>query len=357
MLFRTGFVCLLFAAVAQAAEVPPQETVSRPAAIVAVNCAAGERIQPVIDASPSPVQVDITGICVENVLVRNKDVILRGTTKPSLDGIRSTIRTMPALIVQGPVIATITGLSFSNSAGLPVSIRGANATLTDCLFENNKGSGLQVNAGAFVTAMRLAFNANTGRSINVSDAQFFCTACDISGPNFAVQATRGAIVSLLDSAVDGPSGILAADGGTQADLDCATANETHVCAMNATTIAAQASGGAVITLFDAGDFSGQVTADDRATVNLIGARQIAQGGGANRADFGGAIVAAANLDAMPANQSRLLSTNALHFARVLVTDDTIVKGAIQCSNAGDAQLDATVIRLSGTIVSGCDHAK
>lgn len=36
-------------------------------------------------------------------------------------------------------------LSFSNSAGLGVSIQaGANETLTNCLFANNGGSGLQV---------------------------------------------------------------------------------------------------------------------------------------------------------------------------------------------------------------------
>ena len=356
-----GIVCLLISAAARAAvpEVPEAVSVPRPARIVSVNCNAGQSVQAAVDANVGPVEILITGICVENVLIRDKDVTLRGTTKPSLDGIRSTSKA-PALTMRGPVLGAIENLSFSNSAALAVSLREANLNLSNCLFERNGGSGLQVIAGAFVTADGLTFNANIGRGVDVSDAQFFCTGCDISGNNFAVLATRGAIVSLLDSVVTGRRGILAVDGGTLADIDCVTLDTPHPCAMQVTGVAASANLGAVASLFGAGDFTGQINAFDRGTVELQGARQIAgaqpgQGPPVNSVEFFGTIVASALFDVDPPSPSRLLATDAAHFGRVLVTDDTILKGVIQCSSAADAWLDPTVIPLPGSKVTGCDH--
>jgi len=361
MSVRLGFVCLLFAAVAGAAtpQLKIQPSAISPRPIVKVSCASGQSVQAAVDANAGPVDIYITGTCVENVLIRNKDVSLHGT-KPSTDGIRSAISTTPALIVMGSVLGTIENLSFSNSPGLAVSIRGTNITLSNCLFENNAGTGLQVNSGGFVTADGLTFNANTGRSIFISDAQFFCTGCDVSGNNFAVLATRGAIVSLLDSMVTGRRGIAAVDAGTLADIDCVSVDTPHACGMQVTGVAAQAFGGGTASLYGAGDFTGQVDAEDRGTVQLLGARQISgaqpgQGPDVNIVDFFGMIEASAFLDFGPPLQSLLRDTVVSHFSRLLVTDDTILKGSIQCSSAGDAWLDPTVIAQPGSTVTGCDH--
>jgi hypothetical protein len=244
---------------------------------------------------------------------------------------------------------------FSNSAGQAVSIQaGANETVSSCRFENNAGIGLQVTSGAIVTADTLTFNANVGRSIAVSGAQFFCTACDVSGNGFALVATRGAIASLLDSVATGGRGILAGDGGTSADIDCASAVTSHPCMINVSGVAAEATSGARATLLDVGDFTGQLLAEDGGTVSLIGARQTS--GATNDADFFGRIVAEANLDVNPPTQSALRSTNAAHFARVLVTDSTVVQGTIQCTAAADAALDGTVTVAQGATITGCQHA-
>jgi hypothetical protein len=358
---RLGMVCLLLAAAGQAAEIPVMERLAPPATSVSVNCNAGETVQAAVDANRGPAEIVISGICVENVLIRNKDISLRGLDKQSLDGIRSKVAGTPALIVQGPVQAAINGLSFSNSVASPVSIRGANVTIDDCLFQNNTGSGLVVNAGGFVIASGLSFSGNTGFSINVSNAQFFCTGCDVSGNNFAVLANRGAIVSLLDSVVTGRRGLAVVDSGSFADIDCLSVDTPHPCSMQVTGVAAMAVGGGVAALTAAGDFTGQVGAYDRGAVYVVGARQIAgaqpgQGPPANIADFFGKIVAAALADVQPPIQSLLRGADAAHFGQILVTDDTIVKGAIQCSSAADAWLDPTVILIPGSTVSGCDHA-
>jgi hypothetical protein len=246
-------------------------------------------------------------------------------------------------------------------AGLAVSIRGANVTISGCRFENNRGTALQVNAGGFVTAQALTFNGNVGRSMNVSDAQLFCTGCDVSGNNFAVLATRGAIVSLLDSVVTGRRGIFAVDAGTIADLDCATAGSGHPCVMKSSGVAAQANGGATVALVGAGSFLGQIGADDRGTVQLFGSRQVAgaiggDGPDRNIADHFGTIVAAALDGPNGLVQSQLLGASAEHFSRVLITDATTLQGAIQCGSAADAWLDPTVVRAFGATVTGCDHA-
>jgi hypothetical protein len=325
-----------------------------------VNCARGESLQAAIDANASPLDITISGVCVENVVIRDKDIALRGSSRRTLDGIRSVDAATPALTIRGSVLGTIENLAFSNSAGLAVSIRGASPTLANCRFESNGGGGLQVIGGAFVTAESLTFTANGSRSIGVSDAQFFCTGCDVSGNGFAVLANRGAIVSLLDSVVTGRRGIAAADAGTLADIDCVSVDTPHPCGMTVTGVAAQAFGGGTASLYGAGDFTGQVAADDRGTVELLGARQLAgaqagQGPPVNAVDFFGMIEAAAFLDVDPPIPSRLLSTVADHFARVLVTDDTVLKGTLQCSSAADAWLDATVI-VNANAVTGCEHA-
>jgi hypothetical protein len=357
MFSRMGFVCLLVITMAAgAAEIPELDQASRPFTVsVAVNCAAGQRVQDAIDANAGPVEIVITGFCTENVLIRDKDVTLRGAVGPPQDGIRSALATMPALTVRGSGIDAISNLSFSKSAGPAVMIRGVNATLASCEFASNGGTALNVAMGAFVTATGLLFDGNIGRSMNVTDAQFFCTGCDVNGNNFAVVANRGATASLLDSVVTGRRGILAVDGGTLADLDCVNVDTPHACSMRVTGVAAQSVGGASATLFGAGDFTGQVTADEGGTVALIGARQIAGaqlglGPSTNIANFFGRIVAASLTDA---ERSSVLSSNLDHFARLVVTDNSTVNGTVQCTTAADAVLDPTVVPRAS--FKGCDH--
>jgi len=359
MLKYLGYVCLSIAAVAQAAEIPERPVTARPAIGVTVNCNNGESIQAAVDASRAPAEIRITGICVENVLIRDKDISLRGTQKPSLDGIRSAIAATPALTVRGSVIATISDLSFSRSAGAGMAIRGgASMTLANCLFESNVASGLRVDSGAFVIANDSIFTANRGTSTSVSDAQFFCISCDVTGGVPAAVVTRGAIVSFLDSAISGTLGYVVSDRGSFADLDCITFDTPHPCSMNVSQFAALALAGGTANLFGAGDFSGQLIADDRGTVRLDGARQTATSsdGQPNIADALGEIIVAPLFDVQPPAQSRLRGAEAAHFARVLLTGDTVLQGSIQCSGAADAFLDPTVISLPGSTVAGCQHA-
>lgn len=359
-MFRVmGIVCLLFGIAAQAAEIPEMPAAPRPAGTVVVNCNNGESLQAAVDASVAPMEIQITGICVENVLIRDKDVSLRGTQKPSLDGIRSVVRSTPALTVRGSVIAQINDLSFSNSAGTGLAIRGgAIMTVNNSLFENNGTVGLRVDSGAFVVANGLTFTANPATNTSTSDAQFFCSGCDFTGGGPAAVSTRGAIASLLDSVVNGTLGIVADEIGAYVDFDCATLDTPHPCILNATGPAAIGTFSGTAVLFGAGAFTGQLIADDRGTVRLNGAAQrlTSSDGQPNIVDSLGEIIVAPLFDVSPPAQSLILDTVATHFARVLLVNDSVLKGTIQCSGAGDAFLDPTVIRTPGSTVTGCEHA-
>ncbi len=353
MLKHVGFVCLLMMAMAaQAAQIPETEqAAARPfTASVPVSCPA-QSVQAAIDANAGPVEIVISGFCTENVLIRDKDVTLRGATGPAVDGIRSTNGT-PALTVRGDGIDTIANLAFNKSTGPAVQIREANATLSNCQFASNGGTALNVLMGAFVIADTLVFDGNVSRNMNVSDAQFFCTACDVTGNGFALIATRGAIASLLDTAVNSGKGILATEAGTLADLDCFNANTAHPCFMKVSGVAAQALGGADVQLFQAGDFTGQVVASEGGTVALIGARQ-SVAGVTNVADFFGRIVVATLFDGPTPASSLLGSANVSHFGRLVVTDDSSIVGSVQCTTAADAVLDSTVVNKAK--FTGCEH--
>jgi hypothetical protein len=357
-MFRSmGLVCLLLGVAAQAAEIPQMPAARQPAMAVVVNCNNGQSIQAAVDSNPAPVEIQITGICVENVFIRDKDVSLRGTQKPSLDGIRSVDPSFPALTVRGSVIAEINDLSFSNSAGTGVAIRGgAIMRINHCLFENNATVGLRVDSGANVRSDDSTFTGNANSNTNTADAQFFCVACDFNGGGPAAVSTRGAIVSLNDCVVTGSLGIIADEVGAFVDFDC-TSDTPHPCSLNVTGPAAIGTFSGTARLFGAGSFSGQLIADDRGTVRLDGSVQRvgSSDGQPNFVDALGEIIVSPLFDVSPPAQSLILSTQAAHFARVLLTNDSVLKGSIQCSGAADAFLDPTVIRFPGSSVTGCEH--
>lgn len=77
---------LLFAAAAQAATsdwlplAPAAQAFPRSVRVVTVNCNSGQRMPPAVETNAGTVEMDITGICVENIVIRDKDVMLKGTS-------------------------------------------------------------------------------------------------------------------------------------------------------------------------------------------------------------------------------------------------------------------------------------
>jgi hypothetical protein len=332
---------------------------------IAVDCTKGQSLQAAIDKNAGPITIEVTGVCVENVVINHQDVTLRGAG--SGDGIQSP-STLPALTIRNVDAARLENLAFSDNPGPAVSIVASAVLMIDCLISgNNVSSGpgtVAIGAAndSLLDATNLTVSDNHRAGVSVSrGSRFFCHGCAFSGNvGLAAVASDGALVSLLNSTVAQRFG-LRAIRGAYADIDCITEPSPHPCAMQATGVAGQAFDHGVVWMWGAGDFTGQLTATESGTIGLYGARQIAgaqpgQGPPTNDGAMFGKVVAVATFDTDPPRQSRLLATGLSHFSRLVVTDETEISGAFDCSSAADAWLDGSVVAAPGTTVTGCEHA-
>ena len=378
-MFRRGLVSLFLFTVpvcasewmekkAEAMARRPRARVAASAATKSINvdCAKGDKVQDAIDKNSGAIVVEVRGVCIENVRIENRNVTLHGLSAAS-DGLRSP-NADPALFVDDSNDTRIENLSLSDNPGLAIHIIDSLVSMLNCVANNNNltapavgGNAFIVSADSLLDATNLSMTTNHRNCVVAQrGAGFFCHGCDFTGnTGWAATANSGGMLSLLRSTVTQRFGIRGLSNG-YADIDCITEVSAHPCSMQATGRAAIAIEGGEAYLFGAGDFTGQVSADDRAVVALYGARQLATGQpgqwpGRNGVSAFGHLYAVAAFDVDPPLQSRLMGTDAGQFARILVTDDTELAGSIQCASAADAWLDATVIEGPGAAVSGCEH--
>lgn len=326
---------------------------------VSVDCTMGQKIQAAIDREDGPLVIDVHGFCDENVNIVRKNVTLRGAD-PLTDGIDGVVSNpqLAALRFRYVEFALVQNLTIRNGPAAGVS-----AAFSVVLFENSRvighgSQGIAISQGTIVDASALEVSNNLGAAVNVQTAsRLFCHGCDITGNGgFAAVVGTGGVLSFLNSVVTGQRGFQSS-GHSYADIDCVTQASAHACSLMVTGRAAQAFLGGTVAFFGAGDFSGQVSAQDSATVHLLGARQLATGQpgmGPVQNDvgsFGKLIVAEES-----GLQSQLFgTTNVAGFGRVLVLNESTLAGPIVCSGAGDAWIDGTVIAGPGAAVTGCEH--
>ena len=330
-----------------------------------VDCTKGDSVQEAIDKNGGTIVVEVRGVCIENVRVENRDVTLHGLSAAN-DGLQSP-NNFPALVFRDSNNSHVENLSLSNNPGTALQLLDSFVTMLNCVANNNNtvtgpgGNAIQATTHSFLDATNLTM-ANNNRNCVLTNrgASFFCHGCDFtSNVGWAATANNGSLLSLLRSTVTQRLGVRAINN-SYADIDCISEMSAHPCSMQATGLAAQAFSGAVAFLYGAGDFTGQVSANDRAVVGLYGARQLAtgqpgQGPSRNGVSFNAHLYANAAFDVDPHLSSRIMGTDASHFGRILITDDTEVAGTIQCSSAGDAWLDETVIGAPGASVTGCEN--
>ncbi len=331
-----------------------------------VDCTKGDKVQDAIDKNGGDIVVEIRGVCIENVIVDDRNVTLHGLSAAN-DGLQSA-NSSPALLVRDSDNTRVENLSLSNNPNTAMQIQDSFVTMVNCVANSNNASSpagshaISASTDSFLDATNLTMaNNSRGGVLAQRGSSFFCHGCDFTNnTGFAATANTGGLLSLLRSTVTQRFGVRAIMDSSYADIDCISEVSAHPCSMQATGRAAQAFSGGVAYLFGAGDFTGQVQADDRAVVGLYGARQLAtgqpgQGPSRNSSSFHAHIYANAAFEVVPALQSRLMGTDANTFARVLVTDTTEVAGTIQCASAADAWLDATVIDAPGSSITGCEH--
>ena len=332
-----------------------------------VDCSKGQSIQAAIDKDVGPLDIEIKGICNENVRIERKQVTLRGVD-PTLDGIRGVAATpsVPGLSIFYSDGVVIQDLSISDGPAVGVGMFFSQVTMERCRIANNASTGMNVSSASFLNALELTISNNVGRGLNVQrGAITFCTGCTLTdNVSNAAFATLNGTLTLLDSAVSGRHGIVA-NFGSYADIDCVSSPTTSVtCGMNVTGRAAFALGGATAALFGAGDFSGQLIAVDRGLVYLFGARQVAPGtnpGGfpvPNNVGGFGTLQAEPFVDELDvAHQSQLKGATGVNtFGRALLLGETVVDGSLTCESAGDARADPGVVVTAGGSIIGCEHA-
>ncbi|HEX6201963.1 MAG TPA: right-handed parallel beta-helix repeat-containing protein [Thermoanaerobaculia bacterium] len=338
---------------------------AKKAKTVTVDCGKGESIQAAIDQNASPIEIEVRGTCQENVEVRGKQVTLRGAD-PLVDGIQgvtgsTTGAALSILYVDG---ARIEGLSIGDGPGTGVGMWFSHVTMAGCRIAGNAGTGVHVSSGSFLDARGLTV-AENARGLQAQRGGFaFCSGCTFTdNTGSAAVAANGGLLSLLSSVVAGRDGI-AANFGSYADIDCVSdPTIVHPCSMTATRRAAFALGDATAALFGAGDFTGQVVANDRAHAFVFGARQTAPGKNPAGNDIPNLVFDFATLWATPfvdeadvVHPSRLMGdTRVEGFSRALLDDGTEIDGQVACSRAGDAWADGVVL-TPGSAIVGCEHA-
>ena len=317
---------------------------------VTVDCTKGEKIQEAVDKNAAPLDIVVTGVCVENVLILGKSFTLSGTS-PATDGIQGATGT--ALIVRGVHSGAILNLSLSNSPGNGLTVHASDVTVENCTVNSNGGTGIVALGGTqlFGTDLTISFNGVRGMTSN--GGRFVaCLGCRVeNNVRFAGVASNAGVLTFLDSEVIGSRGISANSGG-YIDIDCITQGSGNPCSMQATLVAAFANGNSQAWLYGAGNFSGNVLGDTGGGVVLYGARQTSLGGNFFD-DFATLLVVEDDLG----NQSTLRGTTGLSgFSRALLRGTSTLNGSIECDSAGDAWVDPTVIKIAGSSVTGCDHA-
>lgn len=323
-----------------------------------VDCARGERIQDAIDRYPSPVTIDVRGICVEDVLVDGKDVALRGVD-PAADGIRGVSSNNAALRFRRSS-SSIENLGISRGPGSGVNISFSTMFIGGCQMIGNAFSGLVVDAGSRVQAVEAVLSENV-RGVTVGiGATFFCTGCRLENNTRFAGLANGGIFSLLNSVVLGRHGIAAVGGGAYADIDCLSVDTAHPCSMNVTGSAASAFERGTAAIWGVPDFTGQVNATDAAMVSLYGSTQLAagapgQGPPRNSVTRFGRLTVDPSYD-FGLQNSRVLGTDVTHFGSLIVADVAALAGPVRCESGGDAWLDPTITVEPAASASGCEHA-
>lgn len=318
------------------------------------DCTKSNDLQKIIDSAANGDTIEISGICMGNIVIRDKGLTLIGTG-PGPNGITGTAANTDGVRIESSRGTHFEGLVISNPLFTGMRIRfHSQVTMTDCEVSGSSGgaaTGIWVQEGSAFDGLRLRLDNNLRGLGAVQHARAFCRECDLNGnASFAATATQNAVLSLLDSAVSGNRGINAIEH-SYIDIDCLSHVSAHACSLSAANLAGLASGQSTVVFYDAGDFNGRFLAADRSRVHLFGARQQSNPG-ANLVDDG------SSLRVEPfSSDSRLMGhTDVTGFSNALFYGaGTELDGSLSCDGGGDAWVEPGIDQ-SGFTIAGCDHA-
>ena len=331
-----------------------------PASVLAktykVDCTKNGDLQKAIDAAASGDSIEITGVCMTNIVIRDNALTLTGAATPGPHGITGVAASTDGVAIENSRGTRLEGLVISNPLFTGVRIRFfSQVTMTDCDVSNisaGSATGIWVQESSTFDGTRLRLDGDLHGLGATGNSRAWCYECDINGStSWAVYSLSHSSISLLDSEVTGNRGLLAADASS-ADIDCASLGSGHACSLAATQSAGSAAGLSTVRFYESGDFDGRLLASDRSEVGLVGARQVSTAAN-NRIDSGSSL----RVEPGASGFSSLIGhTEVTGFSHALFYGaSTELAGSLTCSAGGDAWVEPGII-LTGYAIAGCDHA-
>jgi hypothetical protein len=308
----------------------------------------------------------ITGVCQENIVIRDKRLTLTGAATPGRHGINGVAPLTDALRIehsipgsqQNIILGTfVQGLTISNPHSTCVRIKYQSyVEMTDVEASGcgtGGATGIWVEDGSYFGGARMQLHSNLRGLGAAYQSRASCFECALNGNvDWAASSLEHSTVSLHMSAVSGDNG-LEARNFSSIDIRCDIPASGHACSLDATELAGVAESSSTMAFYKAGDFGGYFQALDRSEAQLDGAWQQSNPG-INTID-GGSSLRVESLS----GASRLMGhTDVTGFSHALIYgSDTVLDGSLTCDQGGDAWV-APEIDLSapGYTISGCDLA-
>jgi hypothetical protein len=322
------------------------------------DCTKATDLQKIIDSTVSGDTIEISGICMGNITIRDKALTLSGIGAGP-NGITGTAANIEAVLVEYSRGTVLTGLTISNPHFTCIRIRFHSEVQ---MFDSNvsgcfagAATGIWAQEGSTFTGTRLQLDNNLRGLGAFQDSRAWCYECDLNNNvRWAASSWNGSQVSLLDSAVTGISGLDARDH-SYIDLDCLSHVSSHACSLSVSQRAGFAYTGARVVFYECGDFQGRVEAYEKAIVQLYGARQQAIQNGGNWVDT----EASLRVEPGETGNAKLVgSTHINGFSHALFYGSgTELDGSLNCDSGGDAWVEPGIDLVTpGYTINGCDHA-
>lgn len=330
------------------------------AATKLVDCSKGKDLQKEIDNAEDGDTIEIKGICMTNVLIKDKAVTLIGHSSPGPHGITGVAANTDGVRIENSRRTRLEDLTINNPFFTGVRMRRHSQVVMEDVEVSNSfaggGTGIWVEEGSQFDGYRLRLDDNLRGLGATTHSRAFCYECDLNN-NVAWAATsiRYSLLSLLDSEVNGDRG-LQVNAHSYADIDCAAVASGHACTLD-TNLGGVASQYSTLAFYDAGhdegDFNGNFVALEQSQVQLFGSRQQTNPG-SNNIDGGSSL----RVEPFSGNSQVVGHTEVSGFSHALFRDgSTVLDGSLNCSAAGDAWVDGSIdLGTPGYTITGCDHA-
>jgi hypothetical protein len=185
---------------------------AKPLKVIDIDCTDGDSINKALDKRDTELIINITGICIEDVVVRRDRVTLRGTD-PALDGIRAATVDDPygaALFIRGGRRVNVENLQLTGarSAGLLIEDVRRSTMLRNLRIEGNQEVGLRL-SNSLVAGFDLSITGNGLAGVGLSETAYLrCDDCTIADnpsadQGFGVIGAAGALATLIRGSVSG----------------------------------------------------------------------------------------------------------------------------------------------------------